>query len=156
MLKAATETEAESAIMRATQLYPSIREVKLFDAYRYYYHELMNTEVLNASPEMAKNYIRISKGRANRIGHNWEAWVEWFIDKFTIGAEFRTQNHRQNGKGARTRTEKDIQDAGRADRNDKGSQLSCLISFIFSRSFLSLSRRSVYSSIALAPEACSF
>ncbi len=49
---------------------------------------------------------------------------------------------------------KDISDAGRADddrNNDKeGShQLSfCLISFIFSRSFLSLSRRSLYSSIA--------
>lgn len=99
MLKAATDTEAESAIMRATQLYPSIKETKLFDAYRYYYHESMNIEVLNASLEMAKNYIRISKGRANRIGHNWEACVEWFIDKFTIGAEFRTQNHRQNGKG---------------------------------------------------------
>ncbi|MEP0825637.1 MAG: hypothetical protein HRF40_09135, partial [Nitrososphaera sp.] len=99
MLKAATDTEAESAIMRAMQLYPSIREVKLFNAYRYYYHESMNIEVLNASLEMAKNYIRISKGRANRIGHNWEACVEWFIDRFTIGAEFRTQNHRQNGKG---------------------------------------------------------
>lgn len=42
MLKAATDTEAESAIMRAMQLYPSIKEVKLFDAYRYYYHESMN------------------------------------------------------------------------------------------------------------------
>lgn len=39
----------------------------------------MNPEVLNASLEMAKNYIRISKGRANRIGHNWEACVEWFM-----------------------------------------------------------------------------
>ncbi|MEP0824872.1 MAG: hypothetical protein HRF40_05250 [Nitrososphaera sp.] len=99
MLKAATDTEAESAITRAMQLYPSIKEIKLFDAYRYYYHESMNAEVLNGSLEMAKNYIRISKGRANRVGHNWEACVEWFIDKFTIGAEFRTQNHRQNGKG---------------------------------------------------------
>ncbi|MEP0823849.1 MAG: hypothetical protein HRF40_00025, partial [Nitrososphaera sp.] len=99
MLKIATDTEAESAIMRAMQLYPSIKEIKLFNAYRYYHHESMNPEVLNASLEMAKNYIRISKGRANRIGHNWEACVEWFIDWFTIGAEFRTQNHRQNGKG---------------------------------------------------------
>lgn len=99
MLKSTTDTEAESAIMRAMQLYPSLKEVKLFDAYRYFYHESMNVEILNASLEMAKNYIRISKGRANRIGHNWEACVEWFIDKFTVGAEFRTQNHRQNGKG---------------------------------------------------------
>jgi len=95
----ATDNEVESAIARAMQLYPSIREVKLFDAYRYFYHESMNEEVLNASLEMVKNYIRISKGRANRIGHNWEACVEWFIDKFTIGAEFRAQNHRNNGTG---------------------------------------------------------
>ena len=95
----ATDNEAESAIARAMQLYPSIREVKLFDAYRYYYHESINVEVLNAALEMAKNYIRISKGRANRIGHNWEACVEWFIDRFTEGAEFRTQNHRNKGTG---------------------------------------------------------
>lgn len=43
------------------QLYPSIREIKLFDAYRYFYHDSMNVEVLNASLEMAKNYIMISK-----------------------------------------------------------------------------------------------
>jgi hypothetical protein len=95
----ATDNEVKSAIARAMQLYPSIREIKLFDAYRYFYHESMNEEVLNASLEMAKNYIRISKGRANRIGHNWEACVEWFIDRFTVGAEFKTQNHRNNGTG---------------------------------------------------------
>jgi len=42
------------------------------------------------------NYIRIRFGRDNRIGHNWEACVEWFIDKFTEGAEFVKQNHRKN------------------------------------------------------------
>nr|AFK24944.1 hypothetical protein Josef01_19c08_01 [uncultured archaeon] len=95
----ATDNEVESAIARTMQLYPSIREIKLFDAYRYFYHESMNEEVLNAALEMAKNYVRISKGRANRIGHNWEACVEWFIDKFTVGAEFRTQNHRNGSSG---------------------------------------------------------
>lgn len=94
-----SENEANTAITRAMQLYPGIKEVKLFGNFRYYYHESsMNGEVLNAALEMAKNYIRISKGRANRIGHNWEASVEWFIDKFTVGAEFKTQNHRNNGR----------------------------------------------------------
>jgi hypothetical protein len=93
-----SENEANTAVARAMQLYPGIKEVKLFGNFRYYYHESsMNGEVLNAALEMAKNYIRISKGRANRVGHNWEACVEWFIDKFTVGAEFRTQNHRNNG-----------------------------------------------------------
>jgi hypothetical protein len=41
-------------------------------------------------------HIRIRFGRDNRIGHNWEAGVEWFIDKFTEGAEFVKQNHRRN------------------------------------------------------------
>jgi len=27
------------------------------------------------------------------VGHNWEACVEWFIDKFTRGAEFQAQEH---------------------------------------------------------------
>lgn len=94
-----SENEANTAVARAMQLYPGIKEVKLFDNFRYYYHESsMNGEVLNAALEMAKNYIRMSKGRANRIGHNWEACVEWFIDKFTVGAEFKTQNHRNNGR----------------------------------------------------------
>jgi hypothetical protein len=46
---------------------------------------------------MKRNYIRKVKGRANRIGHNWEAAVEWFIDKFTVGAKFWTQRHRERG-----------------------------------------------------------
>ncbi|AFU59341.1 hypothetical protein Ngar_c24170 [Candidatus Nitrososphaera gargensis Ga9.2] len=97
-----TENEANTAVARAMQLYPGIKEVKLFGNFRYYYHESsMNGEVLNAALEMAKNYIRMSKGRANRIGHNWEACVEWFIDKFTVGAEFRMQNHRNNGNDGR-------------------------------------------------------
>lgn len=97
-----SENEANTAVARAMQLYPGIKEVKLFGNFRYYYHEFsMNGEVLNAALEMAKNYIRISKGRANRIGHNWEACVEWFVDRFTVGAEFRTQNHRNNGNDSR-------------------------------------------------------
>lgn len=56
----------------------------------------MKPEDLNANVEMKKNYIRIRFGRENRIGHNWEAVVEWFIDKFTEGAEFQRQNHRRN------------------------------------------------------------
>jgi hypothetical protein len=44
--------------------------------------------------ERKENYIRVASGRRNRIGHNWEACVEWFIDKFTTGAQFMTQDHR--------------------------------------------------------------
>jgi len=41
------------------------------------------------------------KGRDNRIGHNWEAAVEWFVDKFTTGASFREQPHRTAGMDPR-------------------------------------------------------
>jgi DNA-binding MarR family transcriptional regulator len=95
------ENEANSAIARAMQLYPSIKEVKLFNAYRYYYHESMNEEDLKAAIAMKENYIRKMKGRANRIGHNWEAVVEWFVDSFTTGAHFQTQEHRTQGIDAR-------------------------------------------------------
>ena len=33
-------------------------------------------------------------GRANRVGHNWEAAAEWFIDEFTEGVKFWEQSHR--------------------------------------------------------------
>ena len=86
---------------RALQLYPDLKEVKLFGAYRYYYHSSLSKEDLEAALDMKKNYLRIAKGRANRIGHNWEAVAEWFIDKFTTGARFWTQNHKAGGMDPR-------------------------------------------------------
>jgi hypothetical protein len=83
------------AIKRAKQLYSDIKEVKVFDKFTYYYHESMKPEDLAANIELKKNYIRVRFGRENRIGHNWEACAEWFIDKFTEGTEFVKQNHRQ-------------------------------------------------------------
>jgi hypothetical protein len=89
-----TEYEAESAITRAMQLYRDLKVVKLFNVYNYYYHKSMSQEDLSAITEMKENYIRIVKGRENRIGHNWEAVVGWFIDKLTAGAKFWSQRHR--------------------------------------------------------------
>ncbi|MCW4046403.1 MAG: hypothetical protein NWE99_02420 [Candidatus Bathyarchaeota archaeon] len=86
--------EAENAVARALQIYPDLRETKLFDAYKYYYHASISEEDLRAAIALKQNYVRIVKGRQNRIGHNWEACVEWFIDKYTTGAVFQTQNHR--------------------------------------------------------------
>ena len=83
------------ALKRAMQLYPDIKEVKIFGNFAYYYLASMTPENLAANIELKKNYIRIRYGKENRIGHNWEACVEWFIDKFTEGAEFLKQNHRQ-------------------------------------------------------------
>ena len=88
--------EAEGAISRALQLYTDLREVKLFGAYNYYYHASMTEEDLKVATVFKQNYVRQMKGKQNRIGHNWEAAVEWFIDKFTVGAVFQTQNHRTN------------------------------------------------------------
>jgi hypothetical protein len=93
--------EAEVAVNRALQLYPDLREVKLFNAFRYFYHNSIAEDELKAAITMKENYIRITKGKANRIGHNWEAVVEWFIDKFTTGAHFWTQNHRSQGMDSR-------------------------------------------------------
>jgi DNA-binding MarR family transcriptional regulator len=86
--------EAEGAISRALQLYPDLKEVKLFNAYKYYYHTSMTEEDLKVAITFKQNYVRQMKGRQNRIGHNWEACVEWFIDKYTVGAVFQIQNHR--------------------------------------------------------------
>lgn len=90
----ATPHELEGCLTRAMQLYPEIREIKLFGIFRYFHHSSMSGESLNAAMEMKKNYIRITQSRWNRAGHNWEACAEWFIDRFSSGAEFETQQHR--------------------------------------------------------------
>lgn len=96
-----TENEADKAVDRAMQLYPDLKGVKLFNAYRYLYHASMAEEDLTAAKAMKENYIRVVKGRDNRVGHNWEAVPEWFIDTFTTGARFWTQQHRTDGIDSR-------------------------------------------------------
>ena len=96
-----SEAEVERALSRALQLFPDLKQIKLFDAYRYLYHASMSEAVLRAAIVLKEKYIRKVKGRANRIGHNWEACVEWFIDKFTIGARFWTQKHRTDNMDSR-------------------------------------------------------
>jgi len=96
-----TESEVNKAVDRAMQLYPDLREVRLFNNYRYFYHASMAPEELQAATKMKENYIRVVKGRDNRIGHNWEAVPEWFIDTFTTGARFWTQEHRAGGMDPR-------------------------------------------------------
>jgi hypothetical protein len=89
-----TKHETTGALERTLQLYPEIREVKIFNAFRYFYHASMPANDLHAAIQLKENYIRKVKGRANRIGHNWEAVVGWFIDQLTTGATFWTQRHR--------------------------------------------------------------
>ena len=96
-----TKHKAEYAIERSLQLYPDMKKIKLFDRYRYYYHSSMSPEDLHAAVSMKENYLRKKKGRDNRIGHNWEAVVGWFVDKFTVGVKFRTQKHRTPGMDPR-------------------------------------------------------
>jgi DNA-binding Lrp family transcriptional regulator len=93
--------EAQGAISRALQLYTDLREVKIFGAFNYYYHASMTEEDLKVATIFKQNYIRQIKGKQNRIGHNWEAVAEWFIDRFTVGAVFQTQKHRTNGMDPR-------------------------------------------------------
>ena len=83
------------------RLYPDIRLVKLFDSYSYLHHDSLGGAELTAAIEMKKNYIRKVKGAANRIGHNWEAVAEWFIDRTTTGARFWTQSHRDGAMDPR-------------------------------------------------------
>lgn len=89
------------AINRALQLYSDLKEARLFGMFRYFYHSSLDEQDLNAAIAMKENYIRQMKGRANRIGHNWEAVAEWFVDRFTTGAHFWTQNHRTRGMDKR-------------------------------------------------------
>jgi Mn-dependent DtxR family transcriptional regulator len=89
-------TKFEYSLGRVKDLYKDVVEVKLFNVYRYYHHISLEGAELDAAVEMRKNYLRKVKGRDNRIGHNWEAVSEWFIDYYTPGAKFWTQKHRRS------------------------------------------------------------
>jgi hypothetical protein len=86
--------ETGAAVKRALQLYPDLRELKVFGIFKYYYHSSISEEDLKAAVAMKENYVRAIKGRLNRIGHNWEGAVEYFLDSLTTGAKFWTQKHR--------------------------------------------------------------
>jgi len=96
-----TTHEAKNALTKALQLYPDLREIKLFNIFSYYYHTSMSKADLKAAISFKQSYLRKMKGKQNRLGHNWEATVEWFVDKFTKGAIFQTQKHRTKGMDPR-------------------------------------------------------
>ncbi|MCD6484903.1 MAG: hypothetical protein J7L47_07335 [Candidatus Odinarchaeota archaeon] len=79
---------------RALQLYSELRKIKLFGLYTYFYHKSIPD--LDKAVANEKKYLKAIGGRANRVGHNYEAVVGWFVDKFTTGAKFWVQNHRTN------------------------------------------------------------
>ena len=112
-----TGHEAERALARSLQLYPDMKMLKLFNNYRYFHHSRLSEADLDAAVEMKKNYIRMTKGRDNRVGHNWEAVAEWFIDTFTRGAKFWTQSHRAGGMDPRRITLHLIRGVGGRRRN---------------------------------------
>jgi len=87
-------------VCRALQLYTDL-ETKIFNNFRYYYNNSLEDEDLQVAVGMKANYIRMTKGRANRIGHNWEAVAEWLNDRFTTGVRFWKQNHRNKGMDSR-------------------------------------------------------
>jgi len=90
-----TTYEAEEAVKRALQLYQDIKCIRVFGVYRYYYHApSFSDDELRMAVKSVEEHIRISKGREQRIGHNWEAAVEWFIDKFAVGVKFWEQKHK--------------------------------------------------------------
>lgn len=91
-----SDHQFEQAIARAMQLYPDLRELKLFGEYRYYHHASMSPEDLRAAVALKQGYLRKTKEQENRVGHNYEAAVQWFIDRFTK-ATFWTQEHRAGG-----------------------------------------------------------
>jgi hypothetical protein len=88
------EDQMRTALDRAMQLYKDeIKEVRVFN-FPYCYHSSLDEEDLRIAIEDKKDYIRRVKGKDNRIGHNWEACVEFFVDRLTKGAEFLEQSHR--------------------------------------------------------------
>jgi hypothetical protein len=89
-----SEHQIRSALDRAMQLFKDeIREINIFN-FPYFYHSALSEDDLRIAIAVKQDYIRKIKGKDNRIGHNWEACVEFFVDKLTKGAEFLEQMHR--------------------------------------------------------------
>jgi hypothetical protein len=109
--------ELEYSVKRALQLYPELRMVKFFHNFKYYYHKSMPKDDLKAASMLKQNYIRKVKGRDNQIGHNWEAVAEWFVDKFTEGAEFWEQTHHRKSMDPRRITTYLVKNVG--DRKNR-------------------------------------
>ncbi len=108
--------QAQDALKRVQQLFGDIKEVKLFDLYKFYYHESMPEAKLRAAIKMKEQYIRAHGGRKHRYGHNWEAVVEWFVETFTPGARFWEQKHRGEGMDPRRITLYLIKNVGKRRR----------------------------------------
>jgi len=125
--------ETENAVAKALQIYPDLRETKLFDAYKYYYHASMSEEDLRAVTALKQNYVRVVKGRHNRIGHNWEACVEWFIDRYTTGAVFQVQNHRTKAMDPRRITLHLLKSVGGRSQNAEVDRVWSVTPSIFAQ-----------------------
>jgi len=81
-------------VSKLLQLYTDIQKVTIFNNFVYLYHISLNTDDLVKLIESEKQYIRTFSGQKARIGHNWEAVVEWFIERFSSGIQFWEQKHR--------------------------------------------------------------
>ncbi|MBD3191313.1 MAG: hypothetical protein GF308_11745 [Candidatus Heimdallarchaeota archaeon] len=84
------------AIDRCLQLYPHFRKVKIFNRFVFFYDSsILDKKELQAQIALKKNWLRKVAGRWNRLGHNWEAVAGWFVDQFTSGVTFWSQDHRK-------------------------------------------------------------
>ncbi len=82
------------ALKRCLELYPHFKTVRIFNRFLFYYDStLIDEKQLQAQINLKGNWLRKVAGRYNRLGHNWEAVVGWFVDKFTRDVTFWTQDH---------------------------------------------------------------
>ena len=88
-----TGNQLKFAIDKMLKLYPDIIRIEIFGQ-PYFYTNKFPAEELEAQKTLKENLIRSKKSRDNRIGHNFESVIEWYVEKQWRGAQFLTQNHR--------------------------------------------------------------
>lgn len=93
-----TDHELDNVVRRTLELFKDTCEVRIFGA-RYLYHKDLPKGSLDAAIKMKENYTKLVSGAKNRIGHNWEACVDWYIQLVSPKEiEFREQHHRSNNR----------------------------------------------------------
>jgi len=88
-----SEYQLKFGVEKMLQLYLDIKRVDVFKN-PYFYSINFPEADLKAQIVLKENLIRQKKGRDNRIGHNFESVVEWYVEKQWKGAKFITQKHR--------------------------------------------------------------
>lgn len=95
-----TKTQMDSLLSKIRRLYDDVCTISIMGQ-SYLYHASLDENLLKAAVKAEEERLARLKSKMYRISHNWEACVEWFVEKLTPNARFWEQKHRTSAMDAR-------------------------------------------------------